>query len=57
MITLLRWLLLKQKEIKWKLLFYSFLDKELKSLMKNPEEIEKKFVNVLAELIHSDRTE
>lgn len=57
MITLLRWLLLKQKEIKWKLLFYSFLDKELKSLMKNPEEIEKKFVNVLAELIHSGRTE
>lgn len=48
MITLFRWILLKQKEIKWKLTFYQFLDQQLKS----PEELEKKFVDSFAKLIH-----
>lgn len=48
MITLFRWILLKQKEIKWKLAFYQFLDQQLK----NPEELEKKFVDSFAKLIH-----
>lgn len=48
MITLFRWIILKQKEIKWKLAFYQFLDQQLK----NPEELEKKFVDSFAKLIH-----
>lgn len=48
MITLFRWIILKQKEIKWKLAFYHFLDQQLK----NPEELEKKFVDSFAKLIH-----
>lgn len=48
MITLFRWILLKQKEIKWKLAFYQFLDQQLK----NPEELKKKFVDSFAKLIH-----
>lgn len=48
MITLFRYVLLKQKEIKWRLAFYQFLDHQLK----NPEELEKKLVNALAEIIH-----
>lgn len=49
MITLIRWVILKQKEIKWKLAFYQFLDQQLK----NPEELEKKFVEAFAEIIHN----
>lgn len=49
MITLLRWVLLKQKEIKWKLSFYQFLDRQLK----NPEELEKKLIHELAGLVHN----
>lgn len=52
MITLFRWLLLKQKEIKWKLAFWQFIDKQAVELIKNPEELEKKFVNSLTKLIH-----
>lgn len=48
MITLIRWILLKQKEIKWKLAFYQFLDKELK----NPKQLEEMVVRELAGLIH-----
>ena len=49
MITLFRWVMLKQKEIKWKLAFYQFLDQQLK----NPEELQQKLVHELAELIHN----
>lgn len=52
MITLFRWVLLKQKEIKWKLAFWQFIDKQAMELIKNPEEIEKKFVDSLAKLVH-----
>lgn len=48
MITLIRWILLKQKEIKWKLAFYQFIDQQLK----NPEELEKKIMDSIAKLIH-----
>ncbi len=53
MITLFRWVLLKQKEIKWKLAFWQFVDKQLIEIVKNPEEIEKKIMPYLAEIIHS----
>ena len=54
MITLFRWYLMKTKEIKWKLAFWQFVDQQAKELLKNPEEIEKKFVSALAEIIHNE---
>lgn len=53
MITLLRWIRLKQLSIKWKLAIMHELDKQLITLIKNPEEIEKKFIPYLAEIIHN----
>ena len=54
MITLFRWILLKQKEIKWRLALWQFIDQQAKELLKNPEEIEKKFVSALAEIINNE---
>ena len=54
MITLFRWILLKQKKIKWELALWQFIDKQATELLKNPEEIEKKFVSALAEIIHKE---
>ena len=56
MITLFRWILLKQKKIKWELALWQFIDQQAKELLKNPEEIEKKFVSALAEIIHNENT-
>lgn len=56
MITLFRWFLYKTKEIKWKLVFWQFADKELMELIKNPEELEKKFIDSFAKLIHEANT-
>lgn len=53
MITLIRWYILKSKKIKWELALWQFIDKEATELLKNPEEIEKKFVSALAEIIHN----
>lgn len=52
MITLFRWYLYKTKELKWKLAFWQFADKQLMELIKNPEELEKKFMDSLAKVIH-----
>ena len=54
MITLFRWILLKQKKIKWELALWQFVDQQANELLKNPEEIEKKFVSALAEIIHNE---
>ena len=54
MITLYRVLKLWQLRIKWELAFWQFIDKQAKELLTNPEEIEKKFVSALAEIIHSE---
>ena len=54
MITLFRWILLKQKKIKWELALWQFIDKQASELLKNPEEIEKEFVSALAEIIHNE---
>lgn len=51
MITLFRWVLLKQKEIKYKLAFWQFADKQLMEIVKNPKEIEKRIMPYLAEMI------
>lgn len=52
MITLFRWYLYKTKEIKWKLALWQFADKQLMEMIKNPEELEKKFMDSLAKIIH-----
>ena len=54
MITLIRWIILRQKKIKWELALWQFIDKQATELLKNPEEIEKKFVSALAEIIHNE---
>lgn len=53
MITLFRWVLLKQKQIKLKLAFYQLIDKYVTTIIKNPEELEKKILPYLAEAIHN----
>ena len=52
MITLFRWYLLKAKKIKWELALWQFIDQQATELIKHPEEIEKKILPYLAELIH-----
>lgn len=54
MITLFRWIILQQKKIKWELALWQFIDKQATELLKNSEEIEKKFVSALAEIIHNE---
>lgn len=54
MITLIRWFIIQQKKIKWELALWQFIDKQATELLKNPEEIEKKFVSALAEIIHNE---
>lgn len=56
MITLFRMMVLKYKKTKWELALWQFLDKELTAIAKNPEEIEKKIMPFLAELVHNSVT-
>lgn len=52
MITLFRWIRLKQLTIKWKLAIMQFINSELTKIAKNPEKIEKKILPYLAYIIH-----
>ena len=54
MITLIRAIRLWQLRTKWRLALWQFVDQQAKELLKNPEEIEKKFVSALAEIIHNE---
>ena len=54
MITLIRWFLMKQKEIKLKLALYSFLDEGMHYLAGHKEELEQKLVHEMAEIIHHE---
>ena len=54
MITLFRAIRLWQLRTKWRLAVWQFVDQQAKELLKNPEEIEKKFVSALAEIIHNE---
>ena len=56
MITLIRTIRLWQLRTKWRLALWQFIDKQAKELLKNPEEIEKKFVSALAEIIHNEQS-
>ena len=54
MITLIRTIRLWQLRTKYRLALWQFIDQQAKELLKNPEEIEKKFVSALAEIIHNE---
>ena len=54
MITLFRAIRLWQLRTKWRLAVWQFVDQQAKELLKNPEEIEKKIVSALAEIIHNE---
>ena len=54
MITLFRTIRLLQLRTKWRLALWQFIDQQAKELLKNPEEIEKKFISALAEIIHNE---
>ena len=56
MITLIRAIRLWQLRTKYRLALWQFIDKQAKELLKNPEEIEKKFVSALAEIIHNEQS-
>lgn len=49
MITLIRWILLKQKEIKYKLAFWQFIDKVVKETEKDPEYLAKLLMPIIAQ--------
>ena len=57
MITLFSWVLLKQKEIKFKLAFYQLIDKYVTAMIKDPEELQKKILPYLAEVIHNTNSD
>ena len=54
MITLFRAIRLWQIRTKYRLALWQFIDQQAKELLKNPDEIEKKFVSALAEIIHNE---
>ena len=56
MITLFRMVRLWQIKTKWQLAFWQFVDKQAIELIKNPEELEKKFVDSFARLIHESNS-
>lgn len=53
MITLFRLFRLWSLKVKWKLAIMQFINSELTKIAKNPEEIEKKILPYLSELIHN----
>ena len=54
MITLIRWYLLKAKEIKLKLSFWSFIDQIVNEIVKNGDGVEKKLISEITKLIHEE---
>ena len=54
MITLFRIIRKYQLKVKWELAIWQFLDQQLMTIIKNPEEIEKKFIPYLAKLAHDE---
>ena len=52
MITLFRMFRCCQLRSKWRLAIWQFIDKQTMELIKKPEELEKKFMDSLAKIIH-----
>ena len=57
MITLFRAIRAYQLKLKYQLAILQFVDKYVSQLIKNPEEIEKKFVSAFAELLNNTNKE
>lgn len=60
MITLFRIIKIWQIKVKWKLALWQYADNKLMEIIKNPEELEKKFIDSLTKIIHennNDKTE
>lgn len=53
MITFIRWILIKHKEIRWKLAFYSFLEQQVKELLEDPEALSEKLMPYLGGIIRA----
>lgn len=52
MITLIRWYMLKAKQIKMKLAFWTLVDQLVKEIAENGDGIESKLMEALAKMIH-----
>ena len=51
MITLIRYYMMKSKEMKYRLMLWQFIDKLFDELVKHPEEIEKKIISYIADAV------
>lgn len=51
MITLIRYYMMKSKEMKYRLMVWQFIDKLFDELVKHPEEIEKKIISYIADAV------
>lgn len=56
MITLYRKIKLLALKTKWELALWQFVDKQVMDLIEDPEELVKKFMPYLAELIHKENS-
>ena len=54
MITLIRWYMMKAKEIKMKLAFWTIVDQLVTEIAKNGDGVEKKLMDSLVKLIHEE---
>lgn len=54
MITLIRWYMMKAKQIKMKLAFWTLVDQLVTEIAKNGDGIEKKLMDALAKVIHEE---
>lgn len=52
MITIFRMIRCWQIRTKWRLALWQFIDQQAIEMIKNPEELEKKLMDSLAEIIH-----
>lgn len=57
MITLIRWYMIKSKEIKYKLALWQFVDRLFTEVSKNTEEIEQKLFDSIVKMIVGNKTE
>lgn len=54
MITLIRWYMMKAKQIKMKLAFWTFIDQIVAEFAKNSGGLESKLMDALVKVIHED---
>ena len=54
MITLIRWYMMKAKQIKMKLAFWTLVDQLVTEIAKNGDGIEKRLMDSLVKVIHDE---